>query len=335
MRAWMRDRCRMSDRDAGAWLRRSRLLDSFTEFADAAVDGVLCSSHLAALERLNTARYTELLGEHQSMLVAELAPLSGDDAGHACTLWAQRADAVLEQGEPPAEPVRTLQHVTADDGAGLGRYVLDAAGNSEWSTAIDNALTFDGADDTRTLAQRRGDAMFDIAAFYNKNHQQPGTPRNHPHIGLSVNASTLAGTPQGVDDTGRPVDTACVDAQLCDCMLHTIIRDTHDNPVSFGRTRYTVPKKQFRQLAARDGGCRFPGCNRRVRHCDAHHIHYWRHGGPTDYQNLVLLCSRHHHLVHQQHLQLKLLPNAELHVAWHTGVERTSHPHGNPPRHGP
>ena len=50
---------------------------------------------------------------------------------------------------------------------------------------------------------------------------------------------------------------------------------------------------------------------------------------------MILLCSRHHHLVHQQHLDLKLLPNSELHVTWHDGHERTSHPRGTPPRHGP
>jgi hypothetical protein len=70
-------------------------------------------------------------------------------------------------------------------------------------------------------------------------------------------------------------------------MLHTIIRDTNGVPFAFGRTRYTVPKKQFRQLAARDSGCRFPGCNRRIRYCDAHHIHYRRHDGVTDYDNLT------------------------------------------------
>ena len=169
--------------------------------------------------------------------------------------------------------------------------MLDDIANSEWLKAIENALTDEGADDTRSMAQRRGDAMFDIAAFYNKNHQQPGTPRNHPQINLSVNASTLSGTPQGVDEDGRPVDTACVDTRLCDCMLHTIIRDGHDVPYAFGRTRYTIPKKQFRQLAARDGGCRFPGCNRRVRYCDGHHIHYWRRGGVSDYDNMTIRKS--------------------------------------------
>ncbi|MEI8239666.1 MAG: DUF222 domain-containing protein, partial [Actinomycetota bacterium] len=288
----------------------------------------MSSSHLAALERLNTAKSEALLAEHQQLLVRELSALSALDAGHVCTLWAQRADAILDDGEPPADPIRSLSHSTADDGAGLGRYLLDAAANAEWTKAIDNARTWEGNDDTRTMDQRRGDAMFDIAAFFNKNHLGDGAPRHHPQVGLSVNASTLAGTPQGVDHDNRPMDTTCVDTRLCDCMLRTVWRDEHGVPYAYGRSRYTVPKKLFRQLAARDGGCRFPGCNRTVRYCDAHHVHYWRHGGCTDYDNLALLCARHH-LVHQQHLELKLLPSADLHVTWHDGQERVSQPRGN------
>jgi hypothetical protein len=98
---------------------------------------------------------------------------------------------------------------------------------------------------------------------------------------------------------------------------------------------YTVPRTPFRQVAARDGGCRRPGCNRKVRHCDAHHITFWRHQGLTDYWNLTLLCSRHHHMVHRQRLDLMLLPNGELHVTWPDGAERVSEPRGAPPKPWP
>ncbi|MFO0749209.1 MAG: HNH endonuclease signature motif containing protein [Myxococcota bacterium] len=48
----------------------------------------------------------------------------------------------------------------------------------------------------------------------------------------------------------------------------------------------------------RDGGCRFPGCANR-RWLDAHHIEHWVDGGRTARDNLVLLCSEHHRLVHE------------------------------------
>ena len=48
----------------------------------------------------------------------------------------------------------------------------------------------------------------------------------------------------------------------------------------------------------RDGGCAFPGCLH-TRFLHAHHIKHWLHGGETRLDNLVLLCSFHHHLVHE------------------------------------
>ena len=53
-----------------------------------------------------------------------------------------------------------------------------------------------------------------------------------------------------------------------------------------------------RALRSRDGGCRFPGCTCR-RFVDAHHIRHWANGGETSLDNLVLLCRRHHRLVHE------------------------------------
>jgi hypothetical protein len=112
--------------------------------------------------------------------------------------------------------------------------------------------------------------------------------------------------------------------------MHQILRDQHI-VLAYGRSRYTVPKLLFRSVAARDGGCRYPGCDRPVRFCDAHHIRHWRHGGNTDHDNLVLLCSRHHHHVHEQNLELKLLPDATVDITWPDGTQRTSRPRGRPP----
>ena len=63
-----------------------------------------------------------------------------------------------------------------------------------------------------------------------------------------------------------------------------------------GRTR-KVPPRLRRALEIRDRGCRFPGCG--CRFTDAHHIVPWWLGGRTRLGNLVLLCARHHHLLHE------------------------------------
>jgi hypothetical protein len=53
-----------------------------------------------------------------------------------------------------------------------------------------------------------------------------------------------------------------------------------------------------RALRGRDRGCRFPGCER-TRFVDAHHLRHWADGGETSLDNLVLLCRRHHRLMHE------------------------------------
>ncbi|MEJ7690838.1 MAG: HNH endonuclease signature motif containing protein [Nocardioidaceae bacterium] len=52
-------------------------------------------------------------------------------------------------------------------------------------------------------------------------------------------------------------------------------------------------------LAIRDQGCVFPGCERPAAWTEAHHIIAWADGGPTDINQGCLLCSFHHHLIHQ------------------------------------
>jgi 5-methylcytosine-specific restriction protein A len=68
-------------------------------------------------------------------------------------------------------------------------------------------------------------------------------------------------------------------------------------PVDLGRITYAVSSGQRRALVARDRGCIVPGCKRKARWCEAHHVIPWPKG-PTDLDNLVLLCKRHHKQVH-------------------------------------
>jgi len=69
-------------------------------------------------------------------------------------------------------------------------------------------------------------------------------------------------------------------------------------PLSVGRKTRSIPPAIRRALKRRDGGCRFPGCTC-SRFVDAHHITHWADGGETGMDNLVLLCRRHHRMVHE------------------------------------
>jgi Domain of unknown function (DUF222)/HNH endonuclease len=93
----------------------------------------------------------------------------------------------------------------------------------------------------------------------------------------------------------------------CDASLVPIIeRDGH--ALSVGRKTRAIPPAIGRAVEARDGCCRFPGCEHR-RFLDKHHIIHWAHGGETDKSNLILLCRHHHRLAHEG--QVRVSGNAD------------------------
>jgi hypothetical protein len=77
-----------------------------------------------------------------------------------------------------------------------------------------------------------------------------------------------------------------------------IVEGEDGEPLDIGRKTRSIPAAIDRALRARDGGCRFPGCDR-TRWCDGHHIEHWANGGETKLANLALLCGFHHGLVHE------------------------------------
>ena len=68
--------------------------------------------------------------------------------------------------------------------------------------------------------------------------------------------------------------------------------------MSIGRKSRLIPKAIERAVRSRDNDtCTFPGCrNHRFLHC--HHVEHWSIGGETSIDNLLLLCTKHHPLVH-------------------------------------
>jgi hypothetical protein len=93
-----------------------------------------------------------------------------------------------------------------------------------------------------------------------------------------------------------------------------------------GRNAREANQPLREHLGAVDGErCRFPGCSRR-RKLHAHHVVFWSEGGRTDFGNLVLLCSRHHTLVHKGGFVLVLHDDRRLDVTTAEGVRLLHHP---------
>ena len=95
-------------------------------------------------------------------------------------------------------------------------------------------------------------------------------------------------------DTGDTIGLTAAMRLANECDLFTTVFDRHGAILCAGRTERLANRAQRRALAARDGGCSFPGCTRPASWCQAHHVIAWIDGGPTDLDNLALLCGFHH-----------------------------------------
>ena len=83
-------------------------------------------------------------------------------------------------------------------------------------------------------------------------------------------------------------------------------------PLDLGRTTRLASRAQRRALRVMYPRCAIPGCAVRFDHCEPHHITWWRHGGTTDLRNLLPLCSKHHHRVHDDGWDLSLAADRSL-----------------------
>ena len=100
----------------------------------------------------------------------------------------------------------------------------------------------------------------------------------------------------GRTPTSLPIES--VKRLCCDGDAVVIVEDEQGEPLSIGRKTRTVPTAIKRALQSRDKSCVFPGCHHK-RFVDAHHIQHWSAGGETSLNNLMLLCSQHHKLIHE------------------------------------
>ncbi|MFC8525563.1 HNH endonuclease signature motif containing protein, partial [Pseudarthrobacter sp. NPDC057230] len=97
-----------------------------------------------------------------------------------------------------------------------------------------------------------------------------------------------------------PVAATTLRKIACDADIIPALLGTNNEILDLGRKTRLFTPAQRTALTTRDQGCAFPNCTIPAPWCEAHHITYWTHGGPTTTNNGVLLCSHHHHLIHKE-----------------------------------
>ena len=150
--------------------------------------------------------------------------------------------------------------------------------------------------DRRDRGMRLHDALEEVADRALRSADLPahgGTPATL--ILIAEEDDFVSGEGAGTTETGDvlPMDAVAGmsdEAEIVRVVFHS---QTHE-VLDLGRTRRLASYAQTLALVARDGGCTFPGCSKSPKWCQRHHIVDWAAGGPTDLDNLALLCGFHH-----------------------------------------
>ncbi|WP_434449710.1 DUF222 domain-containing protein [Lentzea sp. E54] len=214
-----------------------------------------------------------------------------------------------EPTEPEPEPVRKRNFLWRQWKG--GRYLLsadlDAVTGAKLDALID-PLAKPEPGDLRLAPEREGDALCEVVDLA----LRAGGTRTHggerAQLTITVDYDKLRdGIGTARLDNGEHIPMNQVRKVACDSGLVPTLLGSRSQVYDVGRKTRTINSGLRRVLVARDRGCAFPGCTRPPSHCEAHHVIHWANGGETNVDNLVLLCRRHHDLVHQSEWEVQII----------------------------
>jgi hypothetical protein len=144
----------------------------------------------------------------------------------------------------------------------------------------------------------RADGMVKLAESFLADHHVSGSGGERFQVMVHLDQEVLDpdGAWSGTLEDGTRVSAETLRRVACDCGLVAVGHD--GQALNIGRRARSIPPAIRRALMLRDHGCAFPGCTH-TRFLHAHHVEHWLHGGATSLDNLVMLCSFHHHQVHE------------------------------------
>ena len=173
------------------------------------------------------------------------------------------------------------------------------------------ARTLRDEGDPRTLQQLSADAAIDLLcdgdiAGTTPDAEHRPDPTFVPGVRAEVRLTLAASTAVGLDDAPADLDGyGPVPADVARELVRTaasftrVLTDSDTGTVvSVGRTQRVPPARMRLHLQLRDQTCRFAGCTRPASTAEADHTLEWRNGGETSLENLVSLCTSHHHVRH-------------------------------------
>lgn len=326
--SWLRHHTGLASGTASDLVRTGRALHAALPATGSALQsGAITVQHARTIAR--TARQVEdsTLPEHAGTAVEHVERVMLEvgravDAG-SLTGFASRVRQVIDpegtlSDANRAHERRWLSAATTLDGMVSIDGLLDKESGAIVLTALSAAAAPHGADDHRSVQQRRADALVELCGLVLDHGQLGQVGGVRPHLLVTTPADVVGGpgreerrSPQVPEAawTG-PLPRETTRRLACDAEVTRILLSPDSMPLDVGRSTRVVPPHLRHALVVRDRGCVAEGCDRPPAWTEAHHVVHWAEGGRTALDNLVLLCRAHHRKVHDNGWEFRQINNA-------------------------
>jgi len=299
-----------SQREADRRVRRAEALSLLPSAADALGAGTITAEHVDTLARAAQATSPEAV--EQSDLLAKAKCKPADLLSKDAREWTRRQQTEADLVAVQARRVAARRSVIFESDSGMivlhAEFdpVTGARVRSALDTVCDRLFHADGGRDSagveRTSEQRRADALAELITETSGSGSRSGSVRTQ--LVVIAHADGTAEIP-GVG----AIPAAELAKLACNSDLFGVVFSTDGQPLWHGTRARLADDNQWRVLIARDGGCVI--CTAHPSMCEAHHVVFagFPTNGPTDIDNLALVCRHDHHLIHDQGYTLVRQPD--------------------------
>ena len=303
---WLQDNLRLTSNAAYAQVRTARQLEELPRTAAALRGGEIGVQHVAVICRaMGQVEQTSMEPESVEFQLVDAARRA--DPYLLERHWQQlRYQADQEAGVAAEEEQRRRRWLNLWQ-TRFGSYRIEGELDPENGAALKTALKAlvgrPGRDDERKPAERRADALGELAWRRLEAGDLPELGGEKPHLMLIASVETLKlepGSRMAQLDWG-PLVTGHTARRIAeDADITPVLVDGRGDVLHVGRRTRSVSPRMRKALNLRDRRCQAPGCEVTADLCAPHHRRHWADGGPTDLTNLELRCTVHHARAHPE-----------------------------------
>ena len=347
--SWVKAHLPVTDAQAVGLVTRARRVNDWPVLAGSWFAGDLSAAQFETVVRAVGRDHVEVYAAHDSEVSPMLVGLSVADTRVAIRHWVARAEAVTDPHASEAREVEANLHLSRTMGdRGRLDADLDPDTTAITEAALRVFERDDRDGEFRTLSQRRADALRDLCRFGLDHHARRGRrSRQHPHLAVVIELPDLYravlwgcgvrtaedldaflewravsaveealirhafahGSGQARTVDGHPLTPNAVTELFGAGTTMERLLTADGRILEHGRAIRLATDSLRDAMVIRDRGCRFPGCDSPAAWIDAHHVHQWDSGGPTDLDNLMALCAGHHGVVHRRQWSMAVRPD--------------------------